>query len=139
MLNQLLTKDVHWDENISKMGWLQFDPSTVREMFKQFNESQIKEVAQSIKGDVIKGIKFIYGDATLQHTIDFIDSWLTVTNMQFKHSENPESHKFLVNHQLGKNWSTFAIEVSENFLKDLGFKMGDIHTDKDSYSFSISK
>ena len=120
------------------MGWLQFDPSLVREMFKQFNESQIKEIAQSIKGDVINGIKFIYGDATLQHTVDFIDSWLTVTNMTFRHSENDNSHKFLVNHQLGKNWSTFAVTTSKLFLKDLGLKIGDIHIDKDSYSFSIS-
>jgi len=139
LINQILTKNVQWDEHITKMGWLQFDPSTVKEIFNYLSEEEIIELAKTIKGDVINGIKFIYGDSSLQHTVEFMDSWLSATNIPFRHTETSESHTFLVNHTLGKNWSTFANKVSEEFIKELGFTIADLHSDKDSYKFTIMK
>ena len=139
LINQILTKNVQWDEHITKMGWLQFNPSTVREIFNYLTEEEITELAKTIKGDIINGIKFIYGDSSLQHTVEFMDSWLSATNTPFRHTEDSESHKFMVNHVIGKNWSTFATKVSEEFVTNLGFKITDIHANTDSYSFTIIK
>ena len=30
LINQILTKKMHWDEQLTKLGWLPFDPFTVR-------------------------------------------------------------------------------------------------------------
>ena len=139
LINQILIKNVQWDEHTTKMGWLQFDPSTVREIFKYLNDEELTKLAKSIKGDIINGIKFIYGDSSFQHTVEFVDTWLSTTNIPFRHTEDSESHKFMVNHVLGKNWSTFAIKVSEEFIKGLGYTIADLHSDKDSYTFTIIK
>lgn len=139
LINQILSKNVHWDEHTTKMGWLQFNPSTVREIFKYLDERKISDLAKSIKLDIINGIKFIYGDTSFQHTIEFIDTWLSTTNTPFRHTEDSESHKFMVNHIIGKNWSTFATKVSEEFVTELGYTMTDLHSSIDSYSFTISK
>lgn len=71
LINQILSKNVHWDEHITKMGWLQFNPSTVREIFKYLDERKISDLAKSLKLEIINGIKFIYGDTSFQHTIKF--------------------------------------------------------------------
>ncbi len=139
LINQMLTKNVHWDEHITKMGWLQFDPSTVRAIFNFLTEEEITQLAKSIKRDIINGIKFIYGDTSLQHTVEFMDSWLSSTNIPFRHTEDSESHKFMVNHTLGKNWSTFAIKVSEEFVTEIGYTITNLHANTDSYSFTIIK
>ena len=139
LINQILTKNAQWDKHITSMGWLQFSPSIVKEIFAFLNEKQISELSKSITQDVINGIKFIYGDTNLQHTIEFIQTWLTTTNIPFRYSKDSESHKFLVNHKLGENWSIFAVKVTEEFISKLGYKFTEPHTSPDSYSFTILK
>ena len=139
LVNQILTKNVQWDKHITSMGWLQFNPSTVKGIFTFLNDKQISELAESIKQDIINGIRFIYGDTTLDHTIEFIEAWLNSTNIPFRYSMDLGSHKFLVNHNLGENWSIFAVTVTKVFVSELGFTITEAFTSPDSYSFTISK
>lgn len=139
LINQILTKNVQWDKHITNMGWLQFHPSVVKGMFAFLNEKQISELAESTKHDIINGIRFIYGDTDLQHVAEFIETWLESTNVPFRYSKESESHKFLVNHKLGENWSIFAAKVTEKFVLDLGYKFTDVQTSPDSYSYTISQ
>ena len=139
LINQILTKNVQWDEHTTKMGWLQFSPSQVKEIFNYLDETQTTKISKSIKRDIINGIKFIYGDTSLKHTVEFIDSWLRSTNTQFRYTEDSESHKFIVNHTLGKNWSIFAMKATEEFVTELGYRITDVHVNTNSYSYTIIK
>lgn len=138
-INQILKKNVEWDDHVSQMGWLQFDPSTVKEIFMRLDEQKISEIATSVKKDIINAIKFIYVNATLENTNEFIQTWLRNTKTPFRHLENDQSHKYIVSHSIGKNWSLFAVMVTEEFVGGLGFKVGNTFADTDSYSFEILK
>ena len=139
LINQILSKKMHWDEQLTKLGWLPFDPSTIRKILNYLTEEEITEVSKLSQQKVIKGIKFIYGDTSLQNIADFIDAWLNDANMVFRHTEDSESHKFLVHHELGKNWSIFVNKVVSGFVKELGYLLTDLSEKEDSYSFTISK
>ena len=139
LINQILTKNVEWDEHISKMGWLQFEPSTVKEIFERLDEQKISEISKSIKNDIINSIKFIYGGTSLENTIDFMEMWLRSTNSSFRHTEDEKSHKFIIKHNIGKNWSTFAVKVTEEFVLGLGYLVANTSAEKDVYSFEILK
>ena len=138
-INQILNKTVEWNEHVTKMGWLQFNPSTVREIFKLLGPNDIDSLVKSTKMDVVNAIKFIYGDTSLEHMVDFMDSWLSSTNTPFRHTENSDSHKFMVNHNLGDNWSIFATKITREFVSELGFTVSDLHSEDDHYSFTIVK
>ncbi len=138
-INQILTQKFHWDEHVSKMGWLQFDPCVVRDIFDFLDDEEISKLAKSTKPETIRVIKFIYGDASLSNIIDFIKSWLNNAHISYRYTEDPNSHKFLVNHTLGVNWSKFCIKVSEEFLQELGYPIHDLNAEKNSYGFTIMK
>ena len=137
-INKILTKDVEWDEHITEMRWVYFDPATIREIFSHLNESQIKDIAKQTKHVVISAIKFIYEHPTLENTVDFIESWFKGSNTSFRHIKNKNSHKFIVNHDMGKNWSIFAIMTTNEFLSELGFIQTNTSVENKSYKFEIS-
>jgi len=139
LVNQILNKNMQWDEHITKMGYLQFNPSTVREIFNVLNEDKISELAKLTRSDMINGVKFIFGDASIEHVIEFIDMWLRSTNTPFRHTEDSKYHKFMVNHTIGKNWSIFAIKITEECFTELGYKIMEKQISNDFYSFTISK
>lgn len=139
LINQILIKNVQWDEHLTKMGWLQFEPSVVKEIFKRLDMKEINEIAVSIKSDIVNAIKFIYGESTLKNTVDFIEMWLRSTNTPFRHIEDKKAHKFLIKHNLGKKWSSFASKVIEEIIQEIGFKVENISAENDTYSFSILK
>lgn len=138
-INQILNKTLEWNEHMKKMGWLPFNPSTVREIFKLLDQNDIDLLVKLTKMDVVNAIKFIYGDASLEHVVEFMDSWLASTNTPFRHTENSDSHKFVVHHNLGDNWSIFAIKIIGGFVSELGFTVLDLHSEDDHYFFTIVK
>jgi len=139
LINQILSKKMHWDEQLTKLGWLPFDPFTIRKILNYLTEEEITEVSNLSHQKVIKGINFIYGDTSIQNIADFIDTWLGDANMVFRHTEYSESHKFLVHHELGKNWSIFVNKVVIGFVKELGYSLTILSEKEDSYSFTIFK
>lgn len=139
LINQILNQRMHWDEQLNKMGWLQFEPSTVKLLMTKISEKEMDEIVESSKKGVVKAIEFVYGNTSVEHVVSFIDSWLTATNLPFRHTEDTESHKFLVTHDLGKNWSIFANKAVIAFTEELGYKILGFENKDDSYSTIIKK
>jgi len=139
LVNQILFQRMHWDEQLNKMGWLQFEPNTVKQLIKYLSEDEMDEIVNKSKKGVAKTIKFLYGDTSVDHVAEFIDSWLTATNMPFKHTEDNQSHKFLVTHDLGKNWSIFANKAVIGFTTEIGHKILSFENKEDSYTTIIQK
>jgi|GEM_PF-4932495 len=139
LINQILFQRMHWDDQLNQMGWLQFEPSTVKHLIKFLAEDEMDEIVDNSKKGVAKTIEFLYGDTSVDHVAEFIDSWLTVTNMPFKHTEDEKSHKFLVTHDLGKNWSIFANKAVIGFTTELGHKILGFENKEDSYTTIIEK
>ena len=139
LVNQILIQRMHWDEQLNKMGWLQFEPSTVKLLIQKISEKDMDEIILSSKKGVMKAIEFIYGDTKVEHVVSFIDSWLTATNLPFRHTEDKESHKFLVTHNLGLNWSIFANKTVIAFTEELGHKIISFENKEDSYTTVIGK
>ena len=139
LINQILNQRMQWDEQLNKMGWLQFEPSTVKQIIEKISEEDMDEIVTSSKKGVMRAIEFIYGDTKVENVTKFIDSWLTATNLPFKHTENEDSHKFLVTHDLGLNWSIFCNKVVIAFTEALGHKIISFENKEDSYSTVIRK
>ena len=139
LINQILTQRMLWDQQLNKMGWMQFEPTTVKRIMTHLNEDQINDVVESSRKGVVKAIEFIYGDTKIEHVVDFIDSWLTASNLPFRHTENSEEHQFFVTHELGKNWSILANKSIVAFVEDLGHTVKKIENKEDSYSTIIKK
>lgn len=139
LINQILYRRMNWDSQLNKMGWMQFEPSTVKQIMTHLTEENMEEIAaSSIKG-VSKAIEFLYGDTTVDHVAEFVDSWLTATNMPFRHTEDIECHRFLVTHELGKNWSVFANKVVVGLAEELGHTVIKFENKEESYSTVIKK
>ena len=133
-INKILAKELQWDEYTSDMRWLAFDPAVVREIFSHLNEEQIRQIAKQVKGTIISSIKFIYEYPTIENTIDFIESWCKASNLSYRLTKN-DHYKLIVNHDMGKNWSLFAILLTGEFCSDLGFTCTNTMVESKSYSF----
>ena len=139
LINQILYRRMNWDLQLNKMGWLQFEPSTVKQIMSHLTEGDMEEIAvSSIKG-VAKAIEFLYWDTNIYHVVEFMDSWLTATNMPFRHTEDLESHRFLVAHELGINWSIFANKILVGLAEELGHKVIKFENKEESYSTTLKK
>ncbi len=137
-INKILSKEVKWDDFISEMRWLSFDPSFVKEMVSYLTEDQCIQIAKKTKDGVIANIRFIYGHSTIENTVDFIETWCKSANMSYRLTKN-DQYKFIITHDIGKNWSILASEVTKEFIKELGFFFTNSIVEPKNYSFVISE
>lgn len=139
LINQILEKSVNWDTHLSKMGWVTFQPSTVREIMSYLTKKEMESIASKISSDVLSSINFLYGDTKLENLIKFIESWLQSANSPYRYSETKTSHEFIVDHSMGKNWSEFAIIVLKDFVGKVGHRIRDTEIKENQYSYKIEK
>lgn len=139
LINQILEKSVNWDTHLSKMGWVTFQPTVVNQLMNCLSQQEMKEVASKISGDIINSIRLLYGDNSFESMIKFFESWLQSTNSPYRHDESSNSHKFIVDHKLGKNWSEFAVMASNSIVENLGYKIKTSEVRESQYSYEIEK
>ena len=130
---------MNWDSQLNKMGWMQFEPSTVKQIMKHLSLENMEEIAESSIKGVAKAIEFLYGDTSVEHVAEFVDSWLTASDMPFRHTEDSESHRFLVTHELGKNWSIFCNMIVVGVTEQLGHAIIKFENKEESYLTIIKK
>ena len=135
-INKLLFKEFNWDEYTSDLGWMQFDPSVIREIFSHLNEEQITKIAEQSKKVIISNIRFIYEYPTLDNSIEFITSWLKSSKMSYRLVKNGH-YKLTVSHDLGKNWSIFANLLTKKWFEELGFRFGTHMEEVKNYSLEV--
>lgn len=135
-INKILANELEWDDYVSEMRWLQFDPTVIKEIFSHLNEDQIGEIAKHSKHTIISAIKFIYEQPTIENIIDFIESWHKASNISYRLTKN-DRYKFTVTHDMGRNWSLFAVLLTGEFFSELGFMYTTISVESKSYSFEF--
>lgn len=121
------------------MGWVTFQPKLVQEIFKHITNKEMENISSKNSLDIIESIKFLYGDKSFESLIMFFDSWLQSTNSPYRHDETNGSHKFIVEHKLGQNWSEFATIISRYIVNGMGFQIRDIEFGENQYSYVIKR
>lgn len=138
LINKILINNVFWSDHLKELGWMYFHPSIVREIFISLDGSDIEKIVKKNKKDILNGIKFLYEEITLDKIVKFMQSWLDSANMPYRHIQKDRTHRFIVTHTLGKNWSMFATRIIQEIVTDAGLETNNVHFSEDQYSFDIS-
>ena len=140
LVNQILKLHVSWDEFGTQMGRLSVSRRTFRTFLNSLDEKKIVEIARTIAKEEYKtAAKFYFGKSDLHCVIQFMENWLDAADLKFRHITNGEKNSYIINHDLGKNWSILFLTRLETILSEFGYKLLEKNPDKQCFSFEIVK
>ena len=140
LINQILKLHVNWDEFGTQMGRLSMSRKTFRILLDSLDEKTIEKIAVTVAKEEYKtASKFYFGKADLHCIIQFMENWLDAASLKFRKINDDAKSLYIIDHDLGKNWSILFLTRLDSILSEFGYKLTEKNPDERCFSFEIVK
>ena len=126
MARQILEKYVQWDRFADKIGIIPVPKKILDTLGIDMTAEEINEIINAIKPIIKDTVLFIKGKYDLKRCIETLEDYMKASGMKSDHRVEGTLHHFIIQHELGSNWSIFTKqllqEVFHEFLPNTEMK-----------------
>ncbi|MCV0392391.1 MAG: hypothetical protein K5790_03735 [Nitrosopumilus sp.] len=115
MARQILEKYVQWDRFANKIGIIPVPKKILDTLGLEMSPKDIDEIISLIKPVIKDSVLFIKGKYDLKRCIETLEDYMRASGMKSDHRVDGALHHFIIQHELGANWSMFT----EQLLKEI--------------------
>lgn len=115
LVKQILEKYVNWDRFGNKIGMIPIPRAILDSLGAEMNGDDINEIIKSVLPIIKDSVLFMKGKYDLKRCIETLEDYMRASGMKSDHRIEGELHHFIIQHELGMNWSFFT----EQLLKEI--------------------
>src|SRR5262249_33533041 len=94
--------------------------STFSKLVDNLTEDELSKFAVTIaKNDFVDIGLLLRGKFTLSAFLDLVENWSRVSFIPYKHETNNDEHNFILQHDMGRNFSFLIKELYRYILEDM--------------------
>jgi hypothetical protein len=118
MARQILEKYVQWDRFANKIGMIPVPKKLLDSLGIEMTPDEINEVINVIKPVIKDTVLFIKGKYDLKRCIETLEDYMRASGMKSDHRIEGDLHHFIIQHELGSNWSIFTEQLLQELFKE---------------------
>jgi hypothetical protein len=115
LVRQILEKYLVWDRFADKIGIIPIPKKILETLGIELEGSEINEIIDVIKPIIKESVLFMKGKYDLKRAIETLEDYMHASGMKSDHRVEGAIHHFIIQHELGMNWSLFT----EQLLKEI--------------------
>jgi hypothetical protein len=115
LVKQILEKYVAWDRFGDKIGMVPIPKVILNSFGIEMNGKDINEIIKTVLPLIKDSVLFMKGKYDLPRCIETLEDYMRASGMKSDHRVEGELHHFIIQHELGMNWSFFT----EQLLKEI--------------------
>ncbi|MGI0060315.1 MAG: CopG family ribbon-helix-helix protein, partial [Nitrosotalea sp.] len=140
LVNQALKQFLDWGIYESTIGFVIINKQVFVHVFGKLSQSEIIDVATRVGKDEVKNIAlFMKGAIDIQSFLSWFETRMTNSSVQVSHiHEDDGFHRYVMKHELGKNWSLYHKTILELIFEEIFDKKINVKIDKTMISFEFS-
>lgn len=105
LVKQILTNYVDWFRLTKSMGMMPITKESLDVLSEHLDSTSISDIVGNISS-MIKNFSIIrFGKYDLSTTLDSLSMYIQMSNSRMVHLKEGNTHRFLINHNLGMTWS----------------------------------
>ena len=108
LVKQILEKYLHWDRFASKIGMIPVPKSLLMTLGEDMQAKDISKIVDAIVPVISESVLFMKGDYDLKRAIESLEDYMKASGMKSDHRMEGNIHHFIIQHDLGMNWSLFT-------------------------------
>jgi len=138
IITKILTLYFDWYQYERAMGWAALTRPLFGAILNLLTKDEIIKIASGKgKEEFISAIQFVYGELTLDAINKFIEHWTDSARMSFRQTEKNHTHRYILRHFLGLNWSIFVATLVRETAIEIGHKMQNEKIANNNVSFDL--
>lgn len=118
MARQILEKHIQWGRFADKIGMIPVPKKLLDMLGIEMSASEINEIINIIKPVIKDTVLFIKGKYDLKRCIETLEDYMRASGMKSDHRIEGELHHFIIQHELGSNWSRFTEQLLQEIFKE---------------------
>jgi len=118
LVRQILEKYTQWDRFSNKIGMIPVPKKILDTLGIEMSSSEINEIVNVIKPIIKDTVLFIKGKYDLKRCIETLEDYMRASGMKSDHRTEGELHHFIIQHELGGNWSIFTEQLLQEIFKE---------------------
>ena len=73
----------------------------------------------------------------IESALDVIETWIKISGYPYRHEVNYTQHSYVIQHDMGKNWSLYLAELFRNLFEEFGLKRVEFDLTHNSLDFIV--
>ncbi|MFQ5440012.1 MAG: hypothetical protein ACE5DL_00965 [Nitrosopumilaceae archaeon] len=115
LVNQIIEKYIQWDRFTEKIGMIPVPKDLFHQLGEGLDKNDIDLIIDALKPVIKNDVMFIKGKYDLKRLLETLEYYVRATGMNSDHRKEGPLHHFIIQHELGMNWSIFV----EQLLKEI--------------------
>ena len=118
LVKQILTNYVDWFRLSKGSGMMPITKELLEQLSEHMDGTSINNIVENI-ASMIKTFSIVkYGRYDLSTTFDALSTYIQMSNSQMVHLKERNTHRFLINHNLGMVWSLVLEELFKTTFRE---------------------
>ncbi len=120
LVNQIIDSYINFTANAPKAGMIPIHRLCLIILLEGYSEQQVKEIAKRyVKAICVQTPLLLRGKYDFEAVLESHRSWLKAAGFQYRYSKDAEKnrHTFIVEHDMGRNFSLFAVEYAKLYFE----------------------
>ncbi len=141
LVNQALKQFLDWGMYESTVGFVMINKQVFVNVFGRLSQKEITGIATRVGKDEVKNMAlFMKGKIDIQSFLSWFELRMINSSVQVSHiHDDNHFHRYVMRHELGKNWSVYHKTILELIFKEVFNKKIDVKIDKTMISFEFTE
>jgi ADP-heptose:LPS heptosyltransferase len=92
-------------------------------LINRLPEKEISSIAEYIaKNETKDFVLLLRNEYNIESALDVIETWIKISGYPYRHEVNYTLHSYVIQHDMGKNWSLYMAELYRFLFEEFGLK-----------------
>jgi len=139
LVNQALRQFLDWGMYEPTSGFVLINKLVFTNIFGKLKQNEIVDIASRVGKDEVKNIAmFMKGKIDIESFLSWFELRMINSAVQVSTIHEDKFHRYVMKHELGKNWSLYHKTILELIFAEVFHKKIDVKIDKTMISFEFS-
>src|ERR671911_792085 len=138
LVSHIIRRHIDWHSNAAKAGFLTVRRGLLSILINRLPEKEISSIAEYItKNETKDFVLLLRNECKIESALGVIETWIKISGYPYRHEVNHTRHSYVIQHDIGKNWSLYLAELYRFLCEEFGLKRVEFDSNYNSLHFIV--
>jgi hypothetical protein len=138
LVSHIIRRHIDWHSNAAKAGFVTIRRGLLSSLINRIPEKEISSIAEYIaKNETKDFVLLLRNEYNIESALDVIETWIKISDYPYRHEVNSTRHSYVIQHDMGKNWSLYIAELYRFLFGEFGLKNVEFDLSDNSLHFIV--
>jgi hypothetical protein len=138
LVSHIIRRHIDWHSNAAKAGFVTVRRGLLSNLINRLPEKEISSIAEYIaKHETKDFVLLLRNEYNIESALDVIETWIKISGHPYRHEVNYTRHSYVIQHDMGRNWSLYMAEQYRFLFEEFGLKRVEFDINDNTLDFVV--